>query len=381
MPKKLMKKPKIMVVLGTRPEVIKLAPVVHWLSARRSQVLVQVCVTAQHREMLDQMMKTFGLPTHVDLDVMRADQSPMRVIREVLAGLEPLLLRQKPDMVIVQGDTTTALAGALAAFHMKVPVAHVEAGLRSFNRQNPFPEEANRVLVDHLSELLFAPTSAAKANLLRENIPSARILVTGNTVVDALHWSLHQAGGSSAHPAPVPYLLVTIHRRESFGQPIQNIFRALRSLVESRKDLHICYPLHPNPNVRRCALRMLRHPRIQLRGPVPYLDFVRLMRGARLILSDSGGIVEEAASLNKPVIILRQVTERPELVGRGGAVLAGTETKTIVRETQRILSNESLWRKMSRVKNPYGDGRAADRIGSSILRYLGCRASKPEEFA
>lgn len=363
-------RPVVMAVLGTRPEVIKLAPVIRWLEARSDRVTLRICVTAQHREMLDQMMAVFGLRGHVDLDVMKPGQSPMRVLREILAGLEPLLAKRRPKMLLVQGDTTTALAGALAGFHVKIPVAHVEAGLRSYDKKNPFPEEGNRVLVDHVSDLLFAPTRAAKLNLIRENVPAESIFVTGNTAVDAIQWSLKHCGRTEAVASAAPYVLVTIHRRESFGAPIQDIFRALVRLVEDRPDLRIVYPVHPNPNVRRWAYRMLRHPRIELREPASYMDFAALMKGSVLIMTDSGGIVEEAASVNKPVVILRNVTERPELVEAGGAVLAGTDTTKILRLTQRIFSDRELRERMSRVKNPYGDGKAAERIGRVILGRL-----------
>lgn len=367
-----MKGPKLLVVLGTRPEVIKLAPVILSLGERLGRGAMHLCATAQHRGMLDQMMGTFGLRADSDLDVMREGQTSMYVLREILAGLEPVLLKVKPDMLIVQGDTTTALAGALAAFHHKIPVAHVEAGLRSADLGNPFPEEGNRVLVSRLAALHFAPTATARENLLREDIPASRVFVTGNPVVDALQWALRQPVSRNVDPfRGKPYLLVTMHRRESFGRPIREIFASFRELVERDPELRICYPVHPNPHVRLWAHKLLRHQRIVLAEPTPYVDFVHLMRGARLILTDSGGITEEASSLSKPAVILREVTERPELVKLGGAVLSGTRTSGIVRATRRILNDPAVYRRMSQVANPYGDGRAARRIADIILRRLG----------
>ncbi|MBI3289547.1 MAG: UDP-N-acetylglucosamine 2-epimerase (non-hydrolyzing) [Elusimicrobia bacterium] len=358
----------ILVVMGTRPEAIKLAPVV-WALRRRKRLRTFVCATGQHREILDQMLRTFQLKPDYDLAVMRRGQSLDEVTRRVLSALPPVMARVKPGLVVVQGDTTTALAAALCATHHRVPVAHIEAGLRSFDPAHPFPEERNRVLIDHLATLHFPPTSAAKANLAREGIRGAGVVLTGNTVVDALTWAL-------ARSRPIPRaargqreVLVTLHRRESFGKPLESIFRALMTLVRRHPDLVLTYPVHPNPRVVLSAKRLLRHPRIRLIKPQPYLDFVRLMGQAEFLITDSGGLQEESISLRKPVLIVRKTTERSEVVTAGAGRLVGLNPKKLIDWASRLLKSQALYRRMRRAPNPFGDGKAAERIASAIAGF------------
>ncbi len=360
---------RVLVLAGTRPEAVKLAPVVRALRARLGAGAASLGVSAQHRDMLDAALRELDLRADFDLNVMRPGQTPLAALSAMLTGLERELRRRPPAVVVVQGDTTTALAGALCAFHLKIPVAHVEAGLRTGNLADPFPEEANRSLIARLAAVHFAPTPAAREHLLREGIDPARVRVTGNTAVDAVLWARERALAAGA-PPPGPYVLVTLHRRESFGAPMERLFKALLRLLDAEPGLRLIYPVHPNPQVRQAALRAVRHSRALLRPPAPYLEFVRLMSGARLIMTDSGGIVEEAASLRKPVIILRETTERPELVAAGGAILAGTGTRGVVAAARRVLGDAALYRRMTRVANPYGDGKAAGRIAAGVARLL-----------
>jgi len=359
---------RVLAVVGTRPEVIKLAPVLNRLRRERN-VAVRLCVTAQHRGLLDGMLRVFGLQPHADLDLMRARQTPGEVLRRTLRGLDRVLARQRPDLVLVQGDTTTALGAALAAFHRRIPVAHVEAGLRTGDLRCPFPEEANRVLIDRVSALLFAPTAAARRNLLREGVRPGRIVVTGNTVVDALRWAAGRPH-RLRHPAlrrlgPGPLAVVTLHRRESWGAPMAEIFQALLEAARRLPDLRWVYPVHPNPAVRLPARRILRHPRILLTPPLDYLDFVHLMKRARFIVTDSGGIQEEAPSLGKPVVVAREKTERAETLGRG-STLAGTSRPALLRALLRCAAQKS---RPPRAANPFGDGKASDRITHALLRW------------
>jgi UDP-N-acetylglucosamine 2-epimerase (non-hydrolysing) len=365
---------RVLAVVGTRPEVIKLAPVLNRLR-REQDVAVRLCVTAQHRGLLDDMLRVFGLKPHADLDMMRARQTPGEVLRRTLRGLDRVLDRQRPDIVLVQGDTTTALGAALAAFHRRIPVAHVEAGLRTGDLRCPFPEEANRVLIDRISDLLFAPTRAARRNLLREGVRPGRIVVTGNTVVDALRWAAARPH-RLRHPAlrrlgPGPLAVVTLHRRESWGATLAEIFQALLEAARRLPDLRWVYPVHPNPAVRLPARRILRHPRILLTPPLDYLDFVHLMKRARFIVTDSGGIQEEAPSLGKPVVVAREKTERAETLGRG-SVLAGVSRRALVRAILRCAAQPP---RPPRAANPFGDGKASDRIARALLRWG--RARRP----
>jgi UDP-N-acetylglucosamine 2-epimerase (non-hydrolysing) len=365
---------KILSVLGTRPEAIKLGPIVRELKRRAQDrdVLSIVCVTAQHREMLDEVLNLFDIVPHYDLNVMQRDQSLCRVSSAVFSLLEPVLLTERPDWLLVQGDTTTVAAASLAGFYSGIKVAHVEAGLRTHDKWRPFPEEMNRRIASLIAELHFAPTEGAKKNLLREGVPSTQILVTGNPVIDALHWV---ASFDNSGTAPelqtdgVKRILVTAHRRENFGAPLRNICSALRELAERYRGLiEIVYPVHRNPNVSNPVHQLLADvPNIRLLPPLSYLPLVRLMKDAFIVLTDSGGIQEEAPSLGKPVLVLRDVTERPEAVLAGTVRIVGTDPQRIVAETANLLDNSKDYDKMAHSVNPYGDGHAAARIVGALL--------------
>ncbi len=364
----------IAVVAGTRPEGIKLAPLVLALRRRRGVDAVLVS-TGQHREMLQQALSAFGLRPDADLDVMRAGQSLHDVTIATLARLDPILRELRPAWVVVQGDTTTAMAAALAGFYARIPVAHVEAGLRTNDRYRPFPEELNRRIVDQLSNALFAPTALAREALLREGFPDERILVTGNTVVDALRLlratgatRRRWAGGLDLEALPGRVVLVTSHRRESFGAGLAAICRALVRIADRFPDVTIVYPVHLNPNVDgpvRAALG--GHARIALLPPVGYVDLTALLERAHLVLTDSGGIQEEAPSFARPVLVLRDVTERPEGVAAGVAAVVGTGEDRIVAEASRLLSDRAAYERMATGANPYGDGRASERIADALV--------------
>ncbi len=375
---------RVLTVFGTRPEAIKMAPVVRELRARSGRVDSLVCVTGQHREMLDQVLGLFAIAPDFDLNVMRPDQSPTQVAARVLSELDPLLAVVQPDWVLVQGDTTTVMAASIAAHHRRVKVGHVEAGLRTYDRANPFPEEMNRVVADHISDLRFAPTTRARENLLGEGIPHETVFVTGNTAIDALRWMVRQptppdvqnllAALQTAADSPRSLILVTAHRRESFGQPIRNICQAI-SLLAQRPDVHLVYPVHSNPNVWQPVHELLAGmERVTLLPPLDYQSLVHLMRHCRLILTDSGGIQEEAPSLGVPVLVMRDKTERPEAVDAGAARLVGNEPCRIVSESERLLDDPAAFAAMAQIVNPYGDGRAAERI-ADLLAYGHC-----EEF-
>ena len=378
---------KVLVVFGTRPEAIKLAPVIRELEGRPEFTPV-VCVTAQHRQMLDQVLSLFQIRPSYDLDLMREGQSLHQITAQVLTGLTNVLERERPDMVLVQGDTTTAMASALAAYYQRLPIAHVEAGLRTGDRYNPFPEEINRIVVDRLSDLCFAPTEQAKENLLREGIDPCNIHVTGNTVLDALMDAAQRLSGDQSQlrtdgllDGLPPWLLegqgerrlvlVTGHRRESFGKDMESIAHALCSIAQRNEDVEVVYPVHLNPNVQEPVRRIMDGvERVHLLEPLGYAAFVWLMKRAHLILTDSGGIQEEAPSLGKPVLVMRKTTERPEGIEAGTALLAGVETDSIVETAQRLLDNDALYRSMATAKNPYGDGHAAERIGGVLARWF-----------
>ena len=372
---------KILVVAGTRPEAVKLAPVLRRLHREPSRFRVRFCVTAQHRELLDAMLSDLELKPDIDLNLMRPGQSPGDILPRVIAGMEAVLKRERPDLLLVQGDTTSALGCALAAFHERVPIGHVEAGLRSFDRARPYPEESNRVIVDHLSSLLFAPTPRAKRNLRLEELEAGSIFTTGNTAVDSILWAAARPGkfrapALRALPAAARVVAVTLHRRESFGKPLESVFRGLLKAVEKIPDLFLVYPVHPNPAVRSAARRMLRHPRVVLTEPLGYLDFVRLMKRSEAILTDSGGIQEEAPSLGKPVLVVREKTERPEVLGGGRGKIIGVSGESV------FAALTGLRRTAARVPrpNPVGDGRAADRIAEAILFWAGRRTKRPSDW-
>ena len=367
---------KIMCVFGTRPEAIKMAPVVKALDAAEG-IDSRVCVTAQHREMLDQVLHLFDIVPHHDLNIMAPGQDLYDITTRILLGLRDVLREEKPDMILVHGDTTTTFAASLAAFYEKVPIGHVEAGLRSGNLQSPWPEEANRKLTGVLANLHFAPTETAKNDLLREGVPSDRILVTGNTVIDALLWVKARIDQDAAlrdqlatqlpYGTQRPMVLITGHRRESFGGGFERICQAIAQLATTHPDHDFVYPVHLNPNVQQPVNRLLSGlDNVHLIAPQDYLPFVWLMMNARLILTDSGGIQEEAPSLGKPVLVMRDTTERPDAVTAGTVKLVGTETEAIYEAANQLLTDEAGWEAMSRAHNPYGDGTAARQIAIAL---------------
>jgi len=380
---------RIAVVVGTRPEVLKLAPVIRCLQQRPDRFTPLVIATAQHREMLDQALSVFRITPDVDLDLMRPNQTLGTLTAAVLQVLTSTLATLKPRLVIVQGDTTTAFASALAAFYTRIPVAHVEAGLRSGNPRNPFPEEVNRRLTAVLTDVHLAPTPLARRRLRREGVPARKITVTGNTIVDTLVSLLDLAVGTG--PGRMPsvdlaldgrrLLVVTSHRRESWGPDLESICRAIRELVLRFPDLLVVYPVHLNPNVSETVNRMLQGvERVHVIPPLDYVAFVGLMRRAHVILTDSGGIQEEGPTLRKPLLVLRKVTERPEAFRAGLAQLVGTDRASIVAAVSRLLTDPVAYRSMIADENPYGDGQAAERIVEALTRWFrGLRPLLPRE--
>lgn len=364
---------KIAVIFGTRPETIKMAPIVKELERRKLDHVV--IVTAQHRSMLDQKLEVFGIRPKYDLNIMQENQDLFHVTTAVLNELKPVLIKEQPDIILVQGDTTTTFAASLAAFYLKIPIGHVEAGLRTGNKMNPFPEEINRLLTTRLADLHFAPTSWSQQNLLVEGVNADSVFITGNTVIDALLMIVDPSYRFTTAPLNTidfvhrKVLLLTSHRRENFGAPMREVFSACRELVENNQDVELIYPVHPNPNVRESAQLILAgvH-RVHLIEPLDYRPFVQLMSKSYLILSDSGGVQEEAPTLGKPVLVLRSTTERPEAIEAGTAKLVGTSKSTIIAETQRLLSDTAAYREMATKTNPYGDGKSASRIIDIILR-------------
>jgi len=365
---------KILAVFGTRPESIKMAPVVH---ALRKKVDVKVCVTAQHRQMLDQVLELFDITPDYDLDIMKPGQDLFDVTSKVLLGIKEILQFVNPDIVLVHGDTTTSMAVAMAAFYLRIPLGHVESGLRTYDINSPFPEEFNRQLTSKITELHFAPTETARQNLLDERVADSQIFVTGNTVIDALLSMVEKARAVSFSDSileDAPFLkqaksniprivLVTGHRRENFGQGFEEICHALYDIASKNPDIKIIYPVHLNPNVREPVNRILSNmDNVHLVEPMEYLTFIKLMDLSYLILTDSGGIQEEAPSLGKPVLVMRDATERPEAVEAGTVKLVGTNKKEIVTMVNQLLENKELYTKMSRAHNPYGDGNASHTI-------------------
>ena len=361
----------VMTVIGTRPEAIKLAPVVLELASRPDRFVSRVCVTAQHREMLDQPLALFGITPDYDLNIMSPGQTLAQVTARAMEGLDRVLRQEKPDLVLTQGDTTSSFCGALAGYYHRIPVGHVEAGLRTGDKYAPFPEEINRRLVGQIAEWHFAPTETARQALLREGIPESSVLVTGNTVIDALLWVRERVRTAPpALPAGLgesldghPVVLVTGHRRESFGQGFEDICQAIREVAEAFPDVVFVYPVHLNPNVCEPVNRVLGgHPRIHLIEPLSYAPFVWLMDRATMILTDSGGVQEEAPSLGKPVLVMRETTERPEGIAAGNALLVGVQKERIVEGLTHLLRDSEKRASMATLNNPYGDGRAAQRI-------------------
>ena len=362
---------KILIIFGTRPEAIKMAPLVLKL---RQELDIKVCVTGQHREMLDQVLKLFKIIPDYDLNLMKPNQNLANLTSEVLNGVTHVLKQEEFDWVLVQGDTTSTMAGAMAAFFQKVPVGHVEAGLRTYDLESPFPEELNRQVTSKMARLHFAPSVESKRNLLNEGFSENNISITGNTVIDALHRVLEH---SSPMDVELPFelqqsrmILVTGHRRENFGSGFQQICEALRIIALKQPDIQIVYPVHLNPNVREPVNRILSNlPNIHLTEPLDYQQFVHLMHQSTLILTDSGGVQEEAPSLGKPVLVMRDTTERPEAVEAGTVKLVGVNQQTIVDETMRLLNNSDAYQKMAYTHNPYGDGTASEKILEALLNF------------
>ena len=363
----------ILFILGTRPEAIKLAPLIH-LFKDSDEFTATVCLTGQHKELINDVLPFFGIEPDLRLSIMKEDQSLAELTRRAISALNPILQRTRPLLVIVQGDTTTSFVASLTAFYNRIPVAHIEAGLRSFNKFAPFPEEMNRVLISHLADYHFAPTNRAKENLLREGI-TKNVWVVGNTVVDALMIAVRKIRSSEEEylekfsflDLSRKLILVTTHRRESFGEPLVEICSALKEISYSFKDVEIILPVHPNPNVRNSVISHLKGiERIHLVDPLPYPDLVWIMSRSFLILTDSGGIQEEAPSLGVPVLVMREVTERIEGLDSGNAILVGTSKKRILEEAANLISNDEIYNKLSKANNPYGDGKSSRRIYNII---------------
>jgi UDP-N-acetylglucosamine 2-epimerase (non-hydrolysing) len=368
---------RVLSVFGTRPEAIKMAPVVRALEGAPDRFQSLVCVSAQHRAMLDQVLEVFGLRTDYDLDLMTPGQNPAEIAARVLERLPPLLRELRPDVLLVQGDTMTTFAAAFAAYLERIPSAHVEAGLRTGNPYQPFPEEMNRVLTTRLAALHFAPTAQARDRLLAEGVPSADVHLTGNTVIDALlqtvrpDYRFTTPRLASLDPAG-RLILITTHRRESFGAPLRSTCAAIRDLAERFPDLEFVLPVHPNPEVKQTVESLLCDvPRMHLIEPVDYVEFVHLLARAHLVLTDSGGVQEEAPSLGKPVLVLREVTERPEGVAAGTAVVVGTDRARIVAVASELLTSAAAYERMANAVNPYGDGRASGRIVEALTARFG----------
>ncbi|TDH61091.1 UDP-N-acetylglucosamine 2-epimerase (non-hydrolyzing) [Dankookia rubra] len=362
----------VLCVVGTRPEAIKMAPVVQALR-RKSGLSVRLLLTGQHRDLLDQALASFGLRGDLDLDLMRPNQSLSGLVARILEGIDPLLAEAPPGMVLAQGDTSTVMATAIACFHRRIPFGHVEAGLRTGDLQNPFPEEFNRVVAGRAAALNFCPTEGARRALLREGVAAETIHVTGNTVIDALLDVARRAPGSLPGLPPQAMgrngrlVLMTMHRRESFGRPAEQVLTAVRRLLAAFPDLHLLYPVHPNPNVRDMAHAMLgRHPQVTLTDPLGYPELVAAMQHCALVLTDSGGLQEEAPALGKPVLVLRDVTERPEAVDHGVARLVGTDPDHILAAASELLTSPVAYAAMAKGVSPYGDGKAADRIARLV---------------
>ncbi|ACI19231.1 non-hydrolyzing UDP-N-acetylglucosamine 2-epimerase [Dictyoglomus thermophilum] len=377
-------KKKISLVFGTRPEAIKMAPVAKII--KESEFFdLQIILTAQHRELLDQVIEIFGLKSDYDLNIMQEKQTLTHITVKVLQGLDIIWQKDPPDMVLVHGDTTTTFAASLAAFYKKLPIGHVEAGLRTYNKYQPYPEEMNRHLTGVLADLHFAPTQRAKDNLINERVPKENIFITGNTVIDALlfvHRNMNQLKPQDlVKNLPEKFILVTAHRRENWGEPLKNIVLALDEILKEFEDFYVVFPVHPNPLVREQVYSVLKdNKRAILIPPVDYVTMVYLLDKCYLVLTDSGGLQEEAPSLGKPVLVLREVTERPEAVEAGTVKIVGTSKESIVREVRRLILNKEEYVKMSKAINPYGDGKASERIRDILLYYFGFIDTPPSEF-
>ena len=369
-----MKKIKVMSIFGTRPEAIKMAPLVKELECRK-EIESIVCVTAQHREMLDQVLETFDIKPNYDLDIMKQGQTLSDITSRVLTGLENIIKEDKPDIVLVHGDTTTTFAGALAAFYNQVAIGHVEAGLRTYDKYSPFPEEMNRQMVDCMTDMYFAPTKLSKDNLLKQNIDENKIYITGNTAIDAMSKTVDK---NYKHKElewikdDERMILLTAHRRENLGEPMRNIFRAIKRITDEFEDVKVIYPIHKNPKVREIAKEIFGNTnKIKLIEPLEVFDFHNFQNKSYIIMTDSGGIQEEAPSLGKPVLVLRDTTERPEGIDAGTLKLVGTDEETIYKEAKRLLTNKEEYNKMSHASNPYGDGTASKKIVDAIIVKFG----------
>lgn len=382
-----MDKLKVITIFGTRPEAIKMAPLVKELE-KKEQIDTKVCVTAQHREMLDQVLELFDIKPDFDLNIMKTKQSLTGITTRVLEGLEEIFEQEKPDLILVHGDTTTTFAGALAAFYQKIKVGHVEAGLRTYDKYFPFPEEMNRKLTGAVADMHFAPTLGSKMNLLREGVDQNSIFVTGNTVIDAMEFTVDDKYVfKNGELNNIDYngkkvIMVTAHRRENWGKGIENICYALRDIVNENKDVEIVYLVHLNPVVKNVVYKILGDvDRVHLLAPLDTKETHNLMNRCYMVMTDSGGLQEEAPHLGKPVLVLRDVTERPEAVKAGTVKLVGTEISTIKKEANDLITNGEEYDSMSKAINPYGDGKASRRISASILKYFGIEKNEYEEFS
>ena len=383
-----MKKIKLMTVFGTRPEAIKMCPLVLEMQKYPDFIEPIVAVTAQHREMLDQVLQLFAIKPDYDLNIMTAGQTVYDVTGRALAGLKDVLAEAQPDMVLVHGDTTTTFVGALASFYAQIPVGHVEAGLRTGNKFSPYPEEMNRKLTGAIADIHFAPTSTSKNNLLKENIDPAAIVVTGNTVIDALQTTVKadyrftDSGLQKALAGGKRLILVTTHRRENLGEPMRHVYQALRKVLENHPDVEAIFPVHKNPKVREIVDEELgKLAQVHLIEPLDYEPFANLMAKVDIVLTDSGGIQEEAPALGKPVLVLRDTTERPEAVDAGTVKLVGTAYDDVLRETSLLLDDSKYYQSMAEAANPYGDGRACERIIRKILHENGYDIKILSEFS
>ncbi|WP_187230029.1 non-hydrolyzing UDP-N-acetylglucosamine 2-epimerase [Ligilactobacillus salivarius] len=379
-----MKKIKVMTVFGTRPEAIKMAPLVLELQKQSQRFEAITTVSAQHREMLDQVLDIFHIKPDYDLNIMHARQTLTDITSNVLINLDKILKEAKPDIVLVHGDTTTTFAASVAAFYNQIPIGHVEAGLRTWEKYSPYPEEMNRQMTDAMTDLYFAPTNQSKANLLKENHKEDNIYITGNTAIDALKQTVDKEYHHDILDKVSPdnkLILLTMHRRENQGEPMRRVFKVIREVVESREDVEVIYPVHLSPAVQEAAKEILGNTeRIHLISPLDVVDFHNLAARSYFIMTDSGGVQEEAPSLGKPVLVLRDTTERPEGVEAGTLKLVGTESEKVKQEMEELLDNAAEYQRMSQAKNPYGDGKASERILDAIAYYFGVTDKKPSEF-
>ena len=360
---------KVMTIFGTRPEAIKMAPLVKELE-KRKEIECIVCVTAQHREMLDQVLNIFDIKPKYDLNIMKTGQTLTEITSRVLTGLDEIIKKENPNIILIHGDTTTTFAGALAAFYNHVDIGHVEAGLRTYDKYSPFPEEMNRQMVDRMTDMFFAPTEVSKNNLLKEDIKEDKIYITGNTAIDAMKYTIKDDYNNELFNwiGEDKLVLLTAHRRENLGEPMYNIFRAIKKIVEENKDVKVIYPIHMNPKIRAIADEVIgKEERIKIIEPLEVVDFHNFINKSYMILTDSGGVQEEAPSLGKPVLVLRNTTERPEGIEAGTLKLVGTDEEIIIKEATKLLKEKEEYNKMSKASNPYGDGTASIKITDAII--------------